>query len=53
VGYEPVSAGGALLGMLNSCGSGVTVVNIDNGFASYAASQIIVWPRDELSIPDK
>lgn len=30
-----------LLGMLNSCGSGVTVVNIDNGFgAGYAASQI-------------
>jgi hypothetical protein len=31
----------ALLGMLNSCASGVTVVNIDNGFgAGYAASQI-------------
>jgi len=31
----------ALLGMLNSCGSGVTVVNIDAGFnAGYAASQI-------------
>jgi len=31
----------ALLGMLNSCGSGVTVVNIDNGFgAAYAAGQI-------------
>ena len=31
----------ALLGMLNSCGSGVMVVNIDNGFgAGYAASQI-------------
>ncbi len=43
VGYG-ASFGGlaALLGMLNSCGSGVTVVNIDNGFgASYAASQII------------
>jgi NCAIR mutase (PurE)-related protein len=27
--------------MMNSCGSGVTVVNIDNGFgAGYAASQI-------------
>ena len=36
--FEGVSA---LLGMLNSCGSGVTVVNIDNGFgAAYAASQI-------------
>ena len=31
----------ALLGMLNSCASGVTVVNIDNGFgAAYAAAQI-------------
>ncbi|MEM9399331.1 MAG: nickel pincer cofactor biosynthesis protein LarB [Verrucomicrobiota bacterium] len=31
----------ALLGMLNACGSGITVVNIDNGFgAGYAASQI-------------
>jgi NCAIR mutase (PurE)-related protein len=31
----------ALLGMLNSCGSGVTVVNIDNGFgAGYAAATI-------------
>jgi NCAIR mutase (PurE)-related protein len=31
----------ALLGMLNSCASGVTVVNIDNGFgAGYAASVI-------------
>ena len=31
----------ALLGMLNSCVSGVTVVNIDNGFgAGYAASLI-------------
>ena len=31
----------ALLGMLNSCASGMTVVNIDNGFgAGYAASQI-------------
>jgi hypothetical protein len=42
VGYG-ASFGGlaALLGMLTSCGSGVTVVNIDNGFgAGYAASQI-------------
>lgn len=31
----------ALLAMLNSCASGVTVVNIDNGFgAAYAASMI-------------
>ena len=42
IGYG-ASFGGvaALLGMLNSCGSGVTVVNIDNGFgAGFAASQI-------------
>ncbi|MBN2506027.1 MAG: nickel pincer cofactor biosynthesis protein LarB [Verrucomicrobia bacterium] len=42
VGYG-ASFGGiaALLAMLNSCGSGVTVVNINNGFgAGYAASQI-------------
>lgn len=42
IGYG-ASFGGlaALLTMLNSCGSGVTVVNIDNGFgAAYAASQI-------------
>ena len=40
VGYG-ASFGGisALLGMLNSCAAGVTVVNIDNGFgAGYAAS---------------
>ena len=31
----------ALLGMLNSCASGLTVVNIDNGFgAGYAANAI-------------
>ena len=42
VGYGASFGGVAtLLGMLNSCGSGVTVVNIDNGFgAGYAASQI-------------
>ncbi len=42
IGYG-ASFGGiaALLAMLNSCASGVTVVNIDNGFgAGYAASQI-------------
>lgn len=43
VGYG-ASFGGlaALLGMLNSCASGVTVVNIDNGFgAAVAASRIL------------
>lgn len=42
IGYG-ASFGGiaALVGMLNSCGSGVTVVNIDNGFGGgYAAAQI-------------
>lgn len=42
VGYG-ASLGGvtALLGMLNSCSSGVSVVNIDNGFgAGYCAAQI-------------
>jgi NCAIR mutase (PurE)-related protein len=42
VGYG-ASFGGlsALLGMLNSCAAGVTVVNIDNGFgAGYAATLI-------------
>ena len=40
IGYGANFGGlAALLGMLNSCGSGVTVVNIDNGFgAGYAAS---------------
>jgi NCAIR mutase (PurE)-related protein len=40
VGYGASFHGlAALLGMLNSCASNVTVVNIDNGFgAGYAAS---------------
>ena len=48
VGYG-ASFGGvaALLGMLNSCGSGVTVVNIDNGFgAGFAANQINALAND-------
>lgn len=42
IGYGANFGGlAALLGMMNSCGSGVTVVNIDNGFgAGYAAAQI-------------
>lgn len=42
VGYGANFGGlAALLAMLNSCASGLTVVNIDNGFgAGYAASQI-------------
>lgn len=40
IGYGAAFGGiAALLGMLNSCAAGVTVVNIDNGFgAAYAAS---------------
>jgi pyridinium-3,5-biscarboxylic acid mononucleotide synthase len=42
VGYG-TSMGGlaALLGMLNSCASGVTVVNIDNGFGAALAATLI------------
>jgi NCAIR mutase (PurE)-related protein len=42
VGYGAAFGGvAALLGMLNSCAAGVTVVNIDNGFgAACAASRI-------------
>ena len=53
VGYG-ASFGGlaALLGMLNSCGSGVTVVNIDNGFgAGYAASQINALTENVVTDP--
>ncbi|HEX2187788.1 MAG TPA: nickel pincer cofactor biosynthesis protein LarB [Longimicrobiaceae bacterium] len=48
VGYG-TSFGGvsALLGMLNSCASGITVTNIDNGFgAAAAASRINLLPAD-------
>lgn len=42
VGYG-ASFGGiaALLGMLNTCASGVTVVNIDNGFGAACAASLI------------
>ncbi len=42
IGYGTAFAGvTALLGMLNSCAPGLTVVNIDNGFgAAFAASRI-------------
>jgi hypothetical protein len=43
VGYGAAFGGiAALLGMLNSCAAGVTVVNIDNGFgAAFAAARIL------------
>ena len=45
VGYG-ASFGGvaALLGMLNSCAAGVTVVNIDNGFGAAAVASLINHP---------
>ena len=49
VGYG-VAAGGwaALLGMLATCASGVTVVNIDNGFgAGYAAARIVLGAKED------
>jgi len=43
VGYGAAFSGvAALLGMLTSCASGITVVNIDNGFgAAFAAARIL------------
>jgi NCAIR mutase (PurE)-related protein len=45
IGYG-ASLGGlaALLGMLNTCATGVTVVNIDNGFGAAAAASLINRP---------
>jgi hypothetical protein len=47
VGYG-ASFGGisALLGMLNSCAAGVTVVNIDNGFGAAVAASLITHGPD-------
>ena len=43
VGYGASFEGlAALLGMLTSCASGISVVNIDNGFgAAFAAARIL------------
>jgi hypothetical protein len=42
VGYGAAFGGiAALLGMLNTCSSGVTVVNIDNGFGAALAATLI------------
>jgi len=42
VGYGAAFGGiAALLGMLNSCAAGVTVVNIDNGFGAACAASLI------------
>jgi pyridinium-3,5-biscarboxylic acid mononucleotide synthase len=46
VGYGAAFGGiAALLGMLNSCATGVTVVNIDNGFGAAAAANRILRGR--------
>lgn len=46
VGYGAAFGGlAALLGMLNSCAAGVTVVNIDNGFGAAAAASRILAAR--------
>ncbi len=50
VGYGASFAGlAALLGMLNSCADGVTVVNIDNGFGAGAAAARILAAGKERS----
>ena len=50
IGYGASFQGlAALLAMLNSCASGVAVVNIDNGFgAGYLAALIL---RSGLAVP--
>ncbi len=50
IGYG-ASFGGlaALLGMLNSCASGLTVVNIDNGFGAAMAAIRIIGSKKERS----
>lgn len=52
VGYGVGLGGfGALLGMLNSCSSNVSVVNIDNGFgAAYCASMVARQVRDATGV---
>jgi hypothetical protein len=52
IGYG-ASFGGlaALLGMLNTCASGVTVVNIDNGFGAGFAASLMNQLREEAGDP--
>ncbi len=54
VGYG-TSFGGitALLAMLNSCSSGITVVNIDNGFGAAYAASLINRQIDCRDLPSK
>jgi NCAIR mutase (PurE)-related protein len=50
IGYGSSLQGmAALLAMLNSCASGLTVVNIDNGFgAGFAAAQMLRLAQSSL-----
>lgn len=49
VGYGAAFDGlAALLGMLNSCASGLTVVNIDNGFGAALAAHRILQTKHSL-----
>jgi len=54
VGYGASFQGlAALLAMLNSCASGVAVVNIDNGFgAGYMACAILRSAASGASVPE-
>jgi hypothetical protein len=50
VGYGASFQGlAALLGMLNSCSAGITVVNIDNGFGAAVAAIRILKGKPELT----
>lgn len=53
IGYGAHFGGiASLLAMLNSCGSGVTVVNIDNGFgAAFSANQINRLQNSPTQLP--
>ncbi len=52
VGYGASFQGvAALLGMLNSCASGLTVVNIDNGFGAAMAAMRILSIKKGASMP--
>ena len=55
IGYGAAFKGvAALLGMLTSCASGITVVNIDNGFgAAFAAVRILRAAKNAGKIPAK
>ena len=50
IGYGSSLQGmAALLALLNSCASGLTVVNIDNGFgAGFAAAQILRLAQQQV-----